>query len=683
MDVQLHSSLVACTVIISILIAILLRKSRSRLHYQLFIYGILFTLWLFFRMLYQSTGDNFFYKSLIVVMVLTPLASFFLYRRLLRFSDTIFQYLIYSTGLISLIFILVIFIQEKPISWLNFVIIIYVFVALFYNLFPMYLKLREPTSTEERKRIFYLSTGTSVTILLFAFGHIPGCNKMVVTFANVLIAIYFYQLYATISSSRLLDLHDIFGKVLETALLTLVIASVYIILGLWIATEVPVFVFNTIIASLVVLIVYDPLRYYLRDIGVKLLFKQKVNMSLLTKMIIKQIRQKLIVDDVCTVIIDNLLESDRVTHCSIYLEHEVRPAFQLMKYCGAKPYESLSSADCQQLLAELEKKRKTVIYEEAERRVLDLSMWDRHDTKNELGTLENLLKAMEEVKSGITVPIIDHRSDKVMGVINLKDERLKEAYSADEIRMLERLAGETGIAVLNSRVYEKRRERDRLAVLGEMSAGLAHEIRNPLGAIKGAAQYLNPDSLAKEQGEFLNIVISEVNRLNRVVTQFLDYAKPSLQDMIKVDINTLIIKTVQMVNSAEQFSNIEIFTELDKDVPNVIGESDRLLQVLLNLIKNAADAVQNKDNGTVTVLSLIEEDIDGKEWIKIQVKDNGTGIEPDNIKNLFIPFFTTKEKGVGLGLPICLRIIEEHNGTIDVVSKPGLTVFTLLLPCSY
>src|SRR5690606_32549300 len=130
--------------------------------------------------------------------------------------------------------------------------------------------------------------------------------------------------------------------------------------------------------------------------------------------------------------------------------------------------------------------------------------------------------ALTAMKAGISIPLLG--GDRVIGFLNLGDERVPEAYSSDEIALMLEIAEQTATVVENSKLFERMKERDRLAALGEMAAGLAHEIRNPLGAIKGAAQFLEPSGIGAEDREFLDVIVEEVDRLNGVVTQFLDYA---------------------------------------------------------------------------------------------------------------------------------------------------------------
>jgi signal transduction histidine kinase len=235
------------------------------------------------------------------------------------------------------------------------------------------------------------------------------------------------------------------------------------------------------------------------------------------------------------------------------------------------------------------------------------------------------------------------------------------------------------------------KERDRLAALGQMAAGLAHEIRNPLGSIKGAAQFLQPTSLtggaaaqAHSQGdtkEFLNIIVEEVNRLNKIVSQFLDYARPYRGEQKPLEIADVLKKTLQLLQK-EDVGRFDITTAFAERLPPIRADAEQLLQVFLNLSLNALQAMP--DGGRLLMSTGLRRSTRrgaAAAFLEIRFRDTGVGIEPGDLKNLFIPFFTTKDKGTGLGLPISQRIIENHGGTIEVRSQPGEgATFTVLLP---
>jgi signal transduction histidine kinase len=227
-----------------------------------------------------------------------------------------------------------------------------------------------------------------------------------------------------------------------------------------------------------------------------------------------------------------------------------------------------------------------------------------------------------------------------------------------------------------------------------MAAGLAHEIRNPLGAIKGAAQLLLPAAdeappppPASDSREFLSIIVEEANRLNRVVSQFLDYARPYRGEPAPLDVNEVVRKTAQLVTppplpDGAGAPPVEVVLSLGDDLPRVRADAEQLRQVFLNLAINAVQAMTQ--GGKLTISTTVRKS--GRrsaqaQFLEVRFRDNGPGIPGPELKNLFIPFYTTKEKGTGLGLPISQRIIENHGGTIEVRSRLGVgSTFTVVLP---
>src|SRR6185437_14926316 len=237
------------------------------------------------------------------------------------------------------------------------------------------------------------------------------------------------------------------------------------------------------------------------------------------------------------------------------------------------------------------------------------------------------------------------------------------------------------------------KERDRLAALGQMAAGLAHEIRNPLGSIKGAAQFLQPSlraGVASPAGEgtkeFLDIIVEEVNRLNKIVSQFLDYARPYRGEQKPLEVADVLKKTLSLLPKDPQESGaLEVVTSFADKMPPVRADAEQLLQVFLNLSLNAIQAIPaGGAAGKVYISTALRRATRrgaAAAFLEVRFRDTGVGIPAGDLKNLFIPFFTTKDKGTGLGLPISQRIIENHGGTIEVRSQPGEgATFTVLLP---
>jgi len=225
--------------------------------------------------------------------------------------------------------------------------------------------------------------------------------------------------------------------------------------------------------------------------------------------------------------------------------------------------------------------------------------------------------------------------------------------------------------------FDEKLEREKALLLAEMAPVVAHEIRNPLGSIKGAAQYLKEEATTDQQRELLNVIVEGTDRLNNVVSKFLDYARPDQLNLAPQNINVIIRKAVAIIAANQRTEKITIIQELDEKLPDVDVDEQQLMQVILNIALNAVEAMPQ--GGTLTFHTSSQgSDIEG--MISIVVRDTGAGISNKDLKDIFKPFFTTRERGVGLGLAICQKIIREHGGRIEVQSIPtGGTEFLIKL----
>lgn len=222
---------------------------------------------------------------------------------------------------------------------------------------------------------------------------------------------------------------------------------------------------------------------------------------------------------------------------------------------------------------------------------------------------------------------------------------------------------------------EQLRRADRLSALGELSAGMAHEIRNPLGAIKGAVEILKDDYSPEEaKYEFIQILLKETDRLNHIVQEFLGFARPKKPEYQQSDVNESLETVLTLTAPEARKAGVKIEKRLDESIGRRSLDAGMLKQAFLNLVLNAIQAMPT--GGTLTVESGLRNGT-----IVVKIADTGTGIAEENRRKLFSPFFTTKKNGTGLGLAITYRIIENHRGTIDVASDPGRGArFTVKIP---
>jgi len=233
----------------------------------------------------------------------------------------------------------------------------------------------------------------------------------------------------------------------------------------------------------------------------------------------------------------------------------------------------------------------------------------------------------------------------------------------------------TEIKDLNEEVARHKR----LAALGKLSAGIAHEIRNPLSSIRGLAQFVyNSFSKTDERKEDLNTIIQEVDRLNKLVVQVLDYAKLKELNLTSFSLNHLINKIVELFKQEIKSKQIRFYLELSPEVSLIEADEDQIRQILMNVVINAIQAIPKRGEIKIkTEKSLLR----GEPAVKLVIDDNGIGIAEKDLNQIFDPFFSTKEQGSGLGLSIVYKLVEGHQGEIKVESKEGKgTKFIIFLP---
>jgi len=267
-------------------------------------------------------------------------------------------------------------------------------------------------------------------------------------------------------------------------------------------------------------------------------------------------------------------------------------------------------------------------------------------------------------------------------VIQLKDnvneiaeaglEKGIELKRGDEIGELSGAFNEM-LARLNGSLSERDRL-IRMAATGELAATLAHEIKNPLNSISGAALYIGKNFKGKLLGEFVQIISEEVARLNKLSTNLLVFAKPLPLFCSSCDINRLIKETLSFLELEYDEQDLKVSFEPEEGLPEISIDYDQIRQVLLNLLLNAFDVLDCRGSVTVSTRSV-------NGYVTISVRDSGKGIKEDDISRIFNPFFTTKTRGTGLGLAISKKIVKVHGGDLTVKSVPGEgSEFTVLLP---
>ncbi len=581
--------------------------------------------------------------------------------------------------------------------------VVYVFGGMYRCVLDLYIQYRATAKRVERTRVGYLALGGFVAVTLTLTGTLRlGVTWLAV--GNVLGILYLYFLSQTLFRYRLIDLNELVGKMAVLGSLVVLLWAVNSFLLYWVGngsagnpstSGKDFYLLNALVASFVILILFEPVRSWLETGINRWLLRQRTELRGRLDVVRRELPGVVDVADMVQRITTALEESRRVTDASVYLLDADGAGFDRAGFIGRAPPERLDASaerllldrvrggylDKDQLAHELEDLAATTQPEA--RRVPVLALQTR----------------LDELQAGVIFPLLGSAETEqgpwLLGLLCVRDDRTESAFDPDDLDTFRQLAAGAARVIESSQAYERVKERDRLAALGEMAAGLAHEIRNPLGAIKGAAQLLITDGVSgdappavsstTEMVELLDIIVEEANRLNNVVTRFLDYARaerPGREGAGKVDLNQVVRKTVQLLQQ-ELPRSIELRVRIDEMLPPIAGDPESLMQVFLNLGQNALHAMP--DGGTLEILTTRRRRsrLGYGQFAEVRFRDTGIGIPRDRLKKLFIPFYTTKQKGTGLGLAISHRIVNQHGGTIEVRSTLGQgSTFSVFLPAA-
>jgi signal transduction histidine kinase len=505
----------------------------------------------------------------------------------------------------------------------------------------------------------------------------------------VLAIVFLFVLAESVTRPRLADIYEMSGRLLVSTALAFCLAGIFYLFVLVIGGFDTMYL-NAVLAAIVFLVLFEPLQTEVERRIHQFFFRERYDLETSVGELRGKLAHVLEIDEMVATLMEGLERSRRVTTAALYLLDSDGDGFDLVGAIGAAVPKRIETVGVKPLLDRLDRQPSLSLEEIA-----------REPGPGDAAVLA-AAAGIGVLQSAVALAVRIEGEGSV-ALLFVADDRVRDAFVPEEIPLLDAIAAQIAVVVANSRLYSRMKERDRLAALGSMAAGLAHEVKNPLGAIKGAAQLLEevgpsaPDEPAAR--EFVGIILEEVNRLDRVVGSFLDYARPNAGNPIPLDVNAAVRRTVQIVSSQIADGAIDVQLELKDPLPRTRIDPEKLRQVLMNLLQNAIQAMDG--HGKITVSTSARRTTrgwnttsdgsvpsrrsltDDPDVVEVSVSDTGPGISPKVLRNLFIPFFTTKSQGTGLGLAISQSIVRSAGGTIEVQSQPGSgTRFTIALPCS-
>jgi signal transduction histidine kinase len=565
----------------------------------------------------------------------------------------------------------------------------YLSLVLALALLMLWRRAQRVRSSFTRRRLSFLVWMGTLSALFTSVDSLPLVGLEIPPVGTVLTLVFLYILSQSVLRDRLLDLYELTGRLSVLTALSFLLAAMFSLL-LWLSGE--QFFIHTVAAALVVLLVYDPLRLKVEDKIAQLFFRERYALDHDIGALRRRLAHVLEIEHLPELVMAGLEHSQRLTHVALYfIDVELR-GYQLKAHLGSTPVRRLEVAAARPLIDALRAEPALTI--EALEKERDRHRGEGRDRDAE--TCHESVQCLDAMHASVCIALSVEQ--EIYGMLCVRDERVRDAFSPEEVQLWLGLGAQIVTAIENTRLYQRMKERDKLAAMGEMAAGLAHEIRNPLGAIKASAQYLR-ETLAGDVGsdEFLHIIVDEVDRLNRVVSSFLDYANPAAGDRpMLCDVNAVVERTAQVLATEVAEVDLMATLTLTPDLPKVRIDAERLRQVLINLIQNALQAIEA--GGTLRIeTKLIEargsarepkaeartSEDSGERWVEISVADTGKGVPQQVLHNLFDPFVTTRQRGTGLGLAISQRIVSAAQGKIVVQTEPNQgSTFTVRLPAA-
>jgi len=534
---------------------------------------------------------------------------------------------------------------------------------------------------QARNQIRYLLFAAIVGFLGGASTFLPNFNIEIFPFGFYLISFYVVIISYAIARHRLMDIHIVLKKGTTYALLILLLFVPSFLLALLFQKIVYgdihyLLLGFVLLLLLVVTILFNRIKPHTERAVEQFLFKSRYDYRETLARFSKAMVTILDLQSLAKSVFETITKTMGVEKASLFLWNEDKGAYSLFESKNINVTTTNPQLPKDDPLPRyLQKMGEIIIREELAKGA-------------NIPELKYIVNMMSLIGAEVSLPLIS--KGQLIGMLNLGYKFNKDIYSHEDIELLSTLANQTAIAIENAKLYEDLkksksyiRRADRLASLGTLTAGLAHEIRNPLVAIKTLTQLL-PERLEDEEfrDQFLKIASGEVDRIATLVNELLDFARPSDPKLDFENINTILDGMILLISTETKKKQVDILRSYASDLPPVQIDREQIKQVFLNILLNALQATS--DNGKITVKTRSFIKPGGEPYVQVECTDTGCGIPPENIEEIFNPFFTTKSTGSGLGLSISHQIIQDHRGYIDVESQWGRgSSFFINLPVNH
>jgi two-component system, NtrC family, sensor kinase len=502
-------------------------------------------------------------------------------------------------------------------------------------------------------------------------------------YGNILVSVYVILFSYAVIKFSLLDIDFIIKKSLVYALLLLIL--IMPCFALVIAAQAMTFgeisysfSLFTLVIFIVVGFLFPKLRIQAEGALEKVLFKKSYDYHETLLRSSRDMISLMDVDSLAERLVHTISSAMRVNKASLCIADETKGEFRFKANTGSRvgTLKDIALSKDDPFIQQFRRSPSTIVREEIENK------------QNYASGERDVVNRMIELEAEISFPVMS--KGKLVGILNLGRKQDQEIYSHEDIELLSTLTNQAAIAIENARLYQNLkqsqdtlRRADRLSSLGLLTAGLAHEIRNPLVAIRTFTQLL-PERYedAEFREGFQGLALKEVDRICGLITDLLSFARPSKPNVVQEDMNDVIDGIARILDTQAKEKSVELTRDFAPNLPKVWIDREQMKQVFMNLIFNGIQAMN--DGGTITISTRISTPAatdQSPSFVQVEVRDTGIGIPEENLEHIFDPFFTNKDEGSGLGLSISHQIVQEHGGYVTVESKVGKgTSFLVNIP---
>ncbi|MCH2110178.1 MAG: ATP-binding protein [Polyangiaceae bacterium] len=676
LDLRTRTSLFCALLALAIAASLLLRRQVPRPRRLVAALAGNLGLWYLAQWLYLYIQDDFWARATAILAVPLPHIALNLFEALIPEPGRRSRLPYISLFLMVPVAGAVLFLPN--VQWSRALVFTYTLGFLIAGLTSLWRRSPLSQSRGTRRRLRFLVSTGSLAALASMADFLWFLDLPVPPLGAVLSILFLFVLSESLIRRRFVDIYDIASQVILATLLSGILAAVFYLFFALFGTFDTMYL-TAFLATFVILVLFEPLREKVSAAIHRIFFRERVDLERLLRDLRRELAPILEIEQLAETTMRSIEASRRATGAALYVRSVTGTAFERIASFGPTSPQEIESAQLRPILLEL-KSSKSLVLERLELNEFEYLNRPTISTTS----LARLLTAREVLgpyRHGVICGL-EQDSAHLDGMLMFVDDRSVDAYSIDEVSLLEDIASQVAMALGNTRQHRHLQAKDRLAALGQMATGLAHEVKNPLGAIQGAAQLLEADLPPNlGSGDFVQIILEEVARLDRIVGSVLDYARPASSKPQLIDISENLERVRKLFEASHGPTNLVVLP-ISSGL-KVRADAELLRQVLLNLVRNAQQASGPDGQIRLAVREFNDEESssNGQELVAIDVSDDGPGIAPEVKENLFVPFVTTKSAGTGLGLAISQRIVEEMLGklVISATSDAG-TTFSILLP---